>query len=78
MAETLNSYPSNLPDMLSGEGACDAYGIPVIDFEYLVNGTAHQRSQVIRDLRRACEDWGFFMVCSTLTTLFILSVYYRN
>ncbi|GJN25319.1 hypothetical protein PR202_gb13133 [Eleusine coracana subsp. coracana] len=48
--------------MLSGKVACGEYNIPVVDFKLLVNGTADQRSQAIRDLGRACEDWGFFMV----------------
>ncbi|TVU05481.1 hypothetical protein EJB05_48647 [Eragrostis curvula] len=37
-------------------------GIPIVDFDVLVNGTADQRSQAVWDLGRACEDWGFFMV----------------
>jgi len=37
-------------------------GIPVVDFDVLVNGTADRRAWAIRDLGRACEDWGFFMV----------------
>ncbi|XP_062196638.1 2-oxoglutarate-dependent dioxygenase 19-like [Phragmites australis] len=46
----------------SGTGACGGDGIPVVDFDVLVNGAADQRAQAIRDLGRACEDWGFFMV----------------
>ncbi|KAJ1268897.1 hypothetical protein BS78_07G168300 [Paspalum vaginatum] len=47
----------------SDVGTCgwDA-GIPVVDYDVLVNGAADQRAQAIRDLGRACEDWGFFMV----------------
>nr|CAB3481217.1 unnamed protein product [Digitaria exilis] len=37
-------------------------GIPTVDFDVLINGAADQRADEIRDLRRACEDWGFFMV----------------
>jgi len=37
-------------------------GIPVVDFDVLVNGSADRRARAIRDLGRACEDWGFFMV----------------
>ncbi|KAL6859079.1 hypothetical protein ACP4OV_018081 [Aristida adscensionis] len=39
-----------------------AVGVPVVDLGVLVNGTADQRSQAVRDLGRACRDWGFFMV----------------
>ena len=38
-------------------------GIPVVDFDALVNGAAEQRAQAVRDVARACQDWGFFMVC---------------
>ncbi|XP_066353612.1 2-oxoglutarate-dependent dioxygenase 19-like isoform X2 [Miscanthus floridulus] len=37
-------------------------GIPVVDFDALVNGAAEQRAQAVRDVARACQDWGFFMV----------------
>ncbi|GJN03814.1 hypothetical protein PR202_ga21295 [Eleusine coracana subsp. coracana] len=50
------------PSVLSTGGNDDGGGIPVVDFDVLVNGTADERSQAVRDLGRACEDWGFFMV----------------
>ncbi|KAG8087369.1 hypothetical protein GUJ93_ZPchr0010g7636 [Zizania palustris] len=37
-------------------------GIPVVDLAVLVDGSADERSLAIRELGRACEDWGFFMV----------------
>uniref|UniRef100_A0A453JPG4 Fe2OG dioxygenase domain-containing protein n=1 Tax=Aegilops tauschii subsp. strangulata TaxID=200361 RepID=A0A453JPG4_AEGTS len=37
-------------------------GIPVVDLAVLLNGDAGERSQAIRHLGRACQDWGFFMV----------------
>ncbi|XP_008812214.2 protein DMR6-LIKE OXYGENASE 2-like isoform X1 [Phoenix dactylifera] len=36
--------------------------IPTVDFSLLTEGTPEQRSQVVRHLGKACEDWGFFMV----------------
>ncbi|XP_015893479.3 2-oxoglutarate-dependent dioxygenase 19 [Ziziphus jujuba] len=36
--------------------------IPIIDFSLLYSSNPHQRSKVISDLGKACEDWGFFMV----------------
>ncbi|TVU39581.1 hypothetical protein EJB05_13007, partial [Eragrostis curvula] len=59
MAQTLNGDP---PAMLSGTGACGGDSIPVVDFDVLVKGSADERSQAIRDLGRACDDWGIFMV----------------
>ncbi|KAH7834634.1 hypothetical protein Vadar_018132 [Vaccinium darrowii] len=36
--------------------------IPIIDFSLLTSGDPHQRSKIIRDLDRACREWGFFML----------------
>ncbi|XP_010272964.1 PREDICTED: protein DMR6-LIKE OXYGENASE 2-like isoform X2 [Nelumbo nucifera] len=36
--------------------------IPTIDFSLLKSGTPEQRSSTIRDLGKACQEWGFFMV----------------
>ncbi|KAM3254076.1 hypothetical protein ACQJBY_047918 [Aegilops geniculata] len=45
------------------DGACSEQdGIPVVDLAVLLNGDAGERSQAVRHLGRACQDWGFFMV----------------
>lgn len=44
--------------------------IPIIDYSLLTSGSHHQRSQVIDDLRKACEDWGFFTVCNVTLQYF--------
>ncbi|KAH7847732.1 hypothetical protein Vadar_029655 [Vaccinium darrowii] len=36
--------------------------IPTIDFSLLTSGDPHQRSKIIRDLDKACREWGFFML----------------
>ena len=36
--------------------------LPAIDFSLLTSHDPHQRSKVIQDLKKACQDWGFFMV----------------
>ncbi|GMP38929.1 hypothetical protein CsSME_00009984 [Camellia sinensis var. sinensis] len=36
--------------------------IPIIDFSSLTSSDPDQRSQVIQDLGKACQEWGFFMV----------------
>lgn len=36
--------------------------IPVIDYSLLISGTPDQRSKIVHELGRACQDWGFFMV----------------
>ncbi|KAM7481695.1 hypothetical protein LguiB_006278 [Lonicera macranthoides] len=36
--------------------------IPTIDFSLLTMGSPDQRSKVIHDLGKACQEWGFFLV----------------
>ncbi|XP_060964948.1 2-oxoglutarate-dependent dioxygenase 19-like [Cannabis sativa] len=36
------------------------YSIPTIDFSLLTSDNLDQRSKILDDLRKACEDWGFF------------------
>ena len=38
------------------------YSIPTINFSLLTSGDPEQRSKILLDLRKACEEWGFFMV----------------
>ncbi|CAL4999381.1 unnamed protein product [Urochloa decumbens] len=57
-----NGHEHALPSSDIGTCCWDDDGIPVVDFDVLVNGAADQRAQAIRDLGRACEGWGFFMV----------------
>ncbi|KAA8536420.1 hypothetical protein F0562_028898 [Nyssa sinensis] len=41
----------------------EEYSIPVIiDFSLLTSGDPDQRSKIIQDLGKACEDWGGFML----------------
>jgi hypothetical protein len=59
--------PDN-PDSEENGDSAGSYredGIPVVDLDVLANGEADQRSEAIRDLGRACAEWGFFMVPTT-------------
>ena len=39
------------------------YSIPIINnFSLITSGDPQQRSKILLDLRKACEEWGFFMV----------------
>ncbi|KAM0834596.1 hypothetical protein ACQ4PT_063493 [Festuca glaucescens] len=64
MASPSHGHFPNRPNRDRGEcaGASSLDGIPVIDLDILLNGDAQERPRAIRDLGRACEDWGFFMV----------------
>lgn len=55
---TYNTDPINHEN--AGSDSQDA--IPIIDFSLLASGDADQRSKVVRDLGKACQEWGFFMV----------------
>jgi hypothetical protein len=50
-------------DVLSED---DALQLPVIDLRQLLDGTTDDQSasKVRAEIRRACEDWGFFQVGS--------------
>ena len=36
--------------------------IPTIDYFSLISNIPNQRSKVVRDLGKACEEWGFFIL----------------
>ncbi|CAI9769213.1 unnamed protein product [Fraxinus pennsylvanica] len=36
--------------------------IPIIDFSLLTSGNPDERSKVIQELGKACEEWGFFVL----------------
>ncbi|XP_062077056.1 2-oxoglutarate-dependent dioxygenase 19-like [Humulus lupulus] len=62
----LSSVPSKYsfatnPNDLANPNDPD-HSIPTIDFSLLTSGSPQQRSTTLNDLKRACEDWGFFMV----------------
>ncbi|KVH88355.1 Non-heme dioxygenase N-terminal domain-containing protein, partial [Cynara cardunculus var. scolymus] len=50
----LNSEPTSV-DLLQDS-------TPVIDYSLLTIGTADDRSKVVHDLGKACQDWGCFML----------------
>ena len=44
------------------EHHADQEQIPTIDFSLITSSNPLQRSKAIKDLGKACEDWGFFIV----------------
>ncbi|KAM7252048.1 hypothetical protein ACFE04_023931 [Oxalis oulophora] len=38
------------------------HSIPIIDFSLLTSSQPDQRSRIVQDLGKACQEWGFFMV----------------
>ena len=67
---TKYNFPANLDDQVESfhlnEQVVDStnpeYAIPIIDFSLLTSGDPQQRSKILHDLRKACLEWGFFMV----------------
>ncbi|KAF5448455.1 hypothetical protein F2P56_028990, partial [Juglans regia] len=55
-----NFTPNNIHLPVSDEVFEDS--IPTIDFSLLTSGTPEQRSKIVNDLGKACQDWGFFVV----------------
>ncbi|KAB5516020.1 hypothetical protein DKX38_026668 [Salix brachista] len=61
----LTSIPATYtftPDLHGQVTSAPEGSIPVIDYSLLISGTPGQRSEIVHELGRACQDWGFFMV----------------
>ncbi|KAG5226626.1 2-oxoglutarate/Fe(II)-dependent dioxygenase [Salix suchowensis] len=61
----LTSIPATYaftPDLYGQVTSVPEGSIPVIDYSLLISGTPGQRSEIVHELGRACQDWGFFMV----------------
>lgn len=62
----LNTVPSAYAFNINPDDEADPndpeFAIPIIDMSILTSGTPEQRSQIIHDLVRICQDWGFFIV----------------
>ncbi|KAH1030986.1 hypothetical protein J1N35_043160 [Gossypium stocksii] len=61
----LSSIPSiyTIPKQPNHELVSDTKEpIPTIDFSLLISSNPDERSKTIRELGKACRDWGFFMV----------------
>ena len=71
----LTSVPSEYAYATNRNDQADSddpdHSIPTVDFSKLITSSPDQRSKVLHDLRRACEEWGFFMVHRLLDLLII-------
>ncbi|KAF4365977.1 hypothetical protein F8388_019221 [Cannabis sativa] len=38
------------------------HSIPIIDFSLLTSDSPQQRSKILHDLQKACQEWGFFLL----------------
>ncbi|XP_042500955.1 2-oxoglutarate-dependent dioxygenase 19-like isoform X2 [Macadamia integrifolia] len=61
-SSTLTSIPSHYIFSTNLDQQVSTEEIPVIDFSLLTSGTPDQRSKIVQQLGKACQDWGFFMV----------------
>ncbi|CAI9769206.1 unnamed protein product [Fraxinus pennsylvanica] len=57
----LRSVPSEFSFVNEPTGS-NSDSIPIIDFSSLTSGNPDQRSKVIQELGKACEEWGFFVL----------------
>lgn len=60
-SKTLESVPTQFK-FATDSNASNSDSLPIIDYYLLNTGTPDQRSKVLRDLAKACEEWGFFVV----------------
>ncbi|XP_062080140.1 2-oxoglutarate-dependent dioxygenase 19-like [Humulus lupulus] len=62
----LTSVPSEYTYAMNPNDQADSndpeHSIPTIDYSLLTSTSPDQRSKVLNDLRKACEEWGFFML----------------
>ncbi|GLT64751.1 hypothetical protein SLA2020_372230 [Shorea laevis] len=61
----LTSIPSNYNFTNDPHNEADPdpeESIPIVDLSLLTSGSADQRSKIIHDLGKACQEWGLFMV----------------
>lgn len=66
----LKSIPSEFSFVNEHTGS-NSDSIPIIDFSLLTSGNPDQRSKVIQELGKACEEWGFFVVQYILSQFFV-------
>ncbi|XP_075477923.1 2-oxoglutarate-dependent dioxygenase 19-like isoform X3 [Primulina tabacum] len=57
----LKSIPSQFTFINDSKGS-NSDSLPIVDFSMLVSDNADQRSIALLDIRKACEDWGFFVL----------------
>ncbi|KAI3950221.1 hypothetical protein MKW92_044535, partial [Papaver armeniacum] len=56
------AFPAKPEDLnMLSEKEVEHVTLPVIDFSFLTSGSPDERSNIIEDLRDACQYWGFFM-----------------
>ncbi|XP_050209705.1 2-oxoglutarate-dependent dioxygenase 19-like [Mercurialis annua] len=53
------TFPPNPSDEVVSESD---ESLPIIDFALLTSNSPDQRSKIIHELGKACQDWGFFLV----------------
>ncbi|OMO85204.1 hypothetical protein CCACVL1_10364 [Corchorus capsularis] len=59
---SFQTVPNIVNDEALSVSEADDESIPTIDFSLLTSSNPEERSKVIQDLAKACQDWGFFMV----------------
>ncbi|KAG8368629.1 hypothetical protein BUALT_Bualt15G0065500 [Buddleja alternifolia] len=60
-SSTLQSVPSQFTFANDSKGS-NSDSIPIVDFSQLTSANPDQRSQALRELATACEEWGFFVL----------------
>ncbi|KAM5553867.1 hypothetical protein ABKV19_025878, partial [Rosa sericea] len=61
----LSSVPSAYAFTINPNDEADPndpeFTIPIIDMSLLISGSPDQRSKIIQDLVKICQEWGFFI-----------------
>lgn len=70
----LKTIPSHFTFVSDSKGSISEF-LPIVDFSLLVSDNPEQRSEALSGLGKACEQWGFFVVC--FETTFICIIFYN-
>ncbi|XP_073125354.1 2-oxoglutarate-dependent dioxygenase 19-like [Henckelia pumila] len=57
----IKAIPSHFKFVVDPQGSISD-SLPIVDFSLLLSDDADQRSQALKDLAKACEEWGFFVL----------------
>lgn len=67
-SSALNNVPSAYGFTINPNDEADPndpeFAIPIVDMYLLTSGSPEQRSKIIHDLVKICQEWGFFIVSS--------------
>ncbi|KAM2288955.1 hypothetical protein ACFXTI_029772 [Malus domestica] len=69
LSSVLSAYAFNINPNEEADPNDAEFTIPIVHMSLLTLGSPDQRSQIIHDLVKNCQEWGFFIVTPALELL---------